>query len=214
MDTAPRVDEWAVPDLPTVQQLEELTDVLRDTLRQRGKGISTRVTYDERGGRILARGAGQERLITGEVIDWSVPDREGRTEIRRLRRFSALRRTIGAGAARLIVAESDAVRVQRPTGDIYQYLRTTYAFGWNALSGVYEAKKNPIEIISPVAVDAEVLPRLEFDAPDRLMFSVERTSPPERFDFGWQSAGESDVDGLLRRAHEYQRDALELLEDK
>lgn len=210
----PGFEGWKQQEFPLPEQLDELIELLRETVHMTGRGTKNRVSYKEVDGRIVAQVPSGELLAPGDVTDWSIPDSDAKIEIRRYRNTVGLYRTLGAGAGKLVMAETDATRIDVAGEEKYHMLRTTHIFAWNSLQGIYEARRNPIEIISRPTVDVEVLPRQEFFAPDKLMMSTERTAPSERFDFGWQPATEVDVDMLLRRVHEYQRDLVDIQDQR
>jgi hypothetical protein len=189
--------------LPEVGQMDDYIEVMREILHELGRGARTIVQYDEAGGRIIPRFAGKEFLLPGAHTEWC-EDRDSKTvEVERERRFSALYRPLGLSPAKLAVLESDSKRIKQPSGDIYHTLRTMYRFEWSAIVGVFVAQQRRFEIISNTDIDAEVLPRLEFDAPDRLIFEHARNHEEFKVDDGWQPMSETDMDLLLHRTDEY-----------
>lgn len=207
-------EQWGMgADRPTVEQIEEYHELMTEILHNQGRGV--------RLGRVGERAntrVGTEYLLPGAHTDWSIPDNKFRTHIERERRYSAsYRKDMGEAAGRLLVLESDSVRV----GDEYKTRRNFYRFGWHELMGVYEAERLPMNIISDARTDMELIAQAGGPAL-KVMFdheyTVERREPNETAGYmryvnplretvsPWETVSDVDFDGLLQRTDEYGRD--------
>lgn len=177
-------------ETPSVDQLEEYYELMRDTLHSIGRGVRVSSTYP-----------GKERLLPGFLDEFS-----GDGESMRQRSYAATMRRLGETGAVLAVAENDHILLPpNPQGGGWRYstFRALYKFSWDTRIGMYESRARVFDIISAARTDAEVLPR-RADGNDILALDHERTnSDTLRYDHGWLEVHDSDVDGLLRRTQEY-----------
>ena len=199
---------------PDVEQLMEYRDLLVDIVRQRGKGV--------RYGRLDERARtriGTEYLMPGTMTEWSIPNKKLETKVLRELRYSASMRRMGEQAGRLLVLESDSVRIQPET---FGTLRRLYRFTWDE-GEVVESEVLPIEIISSARTDAEVLPIEPFGIREALALDHEHTAiqtikeggeysrfvnPFSEFDSPWEQVSHVDFDGLLYRTDAFGKEIV------
>ena len=187
---------------PGVEQLMDYRDLLVDIVRQQGKGIRV-----ARMGELATTRIGTEYFMPGTMTEWSIPNKRLETEVVRELRYSASMRRIGEHAGRLLVLESDSVRVQPET---FGTRRNIYRFSWGDDGTVFESEVMPIEIYSSAQADAEVLQAEPYGIKDILAFDQERTAehggeysrfvnPATNYQSGWEPVDEAGFDGLLYR---------------
>lgn len=215
-------EQWgANPDMPSIEQIEEYRDLMVGIVREQGRGIRVGRPGDRARTRV-----GTEYMLPGAHTEWSIPDKKFRTKILRERRYSAsYRASVGEAASRLIVLESDSVRVD----DSFKTRRNLYRFGWHELMGVYEAEVLPVEIVCDARTDMELI-ETDFGLRATAMFDHERTiesldddktagymrsiNPMRDTESPWQAVTEVEFDGLLFRTGEFSRDLLDELNDR
>ena len=194
---------------PEIEQLMEYRALMIEIVRGQGRGIR----YARFGERARTT-PGTEYLLPGAMTEWSIPDKQYRTHIERERRFSASARGVGELAGRLLVLESDSVRV----GTLYDTKRSLYRFSWAEGVGAYEAEVMPIHIISGAQVDAEVVYKDPFGIQEVLVADHERTmelgdgenleysryiNPWREHEYPWSQVTAAEFDGLLARTDDF-----------
>jgi hypothetical protein len=192
----------------------EYRDLLVDIVHQRGKGVR----YSRVGERAPTR-IGTEYLMPGTMTEWSIPNKRLETKVLRELRYSASMRRVGEQAGRLLVLESDSVRIQPET---FGTLRRLYRFTWDE-GEVVESEVLPIEIISSARADAEVLPIEPFGIREALSLDHEHTAaqtineggeysrfvnPFSEFDSPWAPVSHVDFDGLLYRTDAFGKEIV------
>ena len=201
------MSEGEYNQIPGVDQVHEYIETMRDIMHSTSRGSRNFVRYVEKHGRTIPRFLGKEFFLPGAYTEWSEESDTGHVYINRERRYSALYRPLGLEAAKLGALESDSVRIKHSSGDVYQTLRSLYRIEWNDIVGVFVSQQRQFEIISQVDGDAEVLPRIEFDAPDKLVFEHARNHENLSYEEGWQPLTSLDMERLIFRTDEY-RNAL------
>lgn len=187
---------------PDVEQLMDYRDLLVDIVRRQGKGIRV-----ARIGELATTRIGTEYFMPGTMTEWSIPNKQLETKVVRELRYSASMRRIGEGAGRLLVLESDSVRVQPET---FGTKRNIYRFSWGDDGRVFESEVMPIEIFSSAQADAEVVEFEPYGIKDVLSFDQERTAeyggeysrfvnPSTNYQNEWEPVDEAGFDGLLYR---------------
>lgn len=201
---------------PDVEQLMDYRDLMVDIVRQQGKGVRV-----ARMGELATTRIGTEYLMPGTMTEWSIPNKRRETKVVRELRYSASMRRIGERAGRLLVLESDSVRVQPET---FGTRRNIYRFSWDEDSVVQESEVLPIEIYSSAQADAEVLHAEPYGIKDVLAIDMERTAeyggeytrfvnPATNYQEGleavaWESVDAAGFDGLLYRTDLFGREIL------
>lgn len=209
-------------DHPDVEQLLEYRDMMVNIVRRQGKGIR----YARLGETARTR-LGTEYMLPGAMTEWSIPGKDYRTHIIRDRCYSASFRPISKCAGRLLVLESDSVRVRRNSFDT---IRNMYRFTWGEEVGIYEAEVLPIKIISGAQTDFEILSKSGIDGMKELMIiDQERTAelaeqddtgyfryinPWRQEEYAWNQVSAADFDMLLSRTDEFGRAVMAKLDRK
>lgn len=210
-------DSSGVGELPDIDQLREYRDLMVSIVRQQGRGVRYARIAETAHTRL-----GTQYMLPMAVTDWSIPDRSGRTKVLRERRYSASFReeTLGTMTTRLLVLESDSVRID----DIYETRRNMYRFGWNPLVGIYEAEVLPIQVVSDARTDAEIVATqskelVTFDHehtvnsanPDETSGYFRYVNPFRETESPWQQVSDVEFDGLLQRTDEFGYDSASQL---
>ena len=196
---------------PDVEQLMDYRDLLVDIVRQQGKGIRV-----ARIGELATTRIGTEYFMPGTMTEWSIPNKKLETKVVRELRYSASMRRIGERAGRLLVLESDSVRVQPET---FGTKRNIYRFSWDEDGEVFESEVMPIEIFSSAQADAEVMQFEPYGIKDVLSFDQERTAeyggeysrfvnPATNYQNDWELVDEAGFDGLLYRTDIFGKEIL------
>jgi len=199
------------PNRPDVEQLMDYRDLLVDIVRQQGKGIRV-----ARIGELATTRIGTEYFMPGTMTEWSIPNKQMETNVVRALRYSASMRRIGERAGRLLVLESDSVRVQPET---FGTKRNIYRFSWGEDGEVFESEVMPIEIFSSAQADAEVMQFEPYGIKDVLSFDQERTAeyggeysrfvnPATNYQNDWELVDEAGFDGLLYRTDIFGKEIL------
>lgn len=195
----------------TIEQLLEYRDLMVRIVRGQGKDIRYSVHY---GSKVRTR-PNTEYLLPCALTEWSQPGYEGgKTRIERDRTYTASLRRMGEGAGRLLVIESESKLSSENT---YHTSRNAYAFAWDTLVGVYEAKVLPTELFSSAQTDFEVVTADELGVSEIAIFDHENTAAStengeyEVFenpfsDTKWNAVSATDFAELVRRTTEYGRD--------
>ncbi len=196
---------------PDVEQLMDYRDLLVDLVRQQGKGVRV-----ARLGELATTRIGTEYFMPGTMTEWSIPNKQRETKVVRELRYSASMRRIGERAGRLLVLESDSVRVQPET---FGTKRNIYRFSWDEDEEVFESEVMPIEIFSSAQADAEVMQFEPYGIKDVLSFDQERTAeyggeysrfvnPTTNYQSDWERVDEAGFDGLLYRTDIFGKEIL------
>jgi len=196
---------------PDVEQLMDYRDLLVDIVRQQGKGIRV-----ARIGELATTRIGTEYFMPGTMTEWSIPNKKLETKVVRELRYSASMRRIGERAGRLLVLESDSVRVQPET---FGTKRNIYRFSWDEDGEVFESEVMPIEIFSSAQADAEVMQFEPYGIKDVLSFDQERTAeyggeysrfvtPATNYQNDWELVDEAGFDGLSYRTDIFGKEIL------
>lgn len=201
---------------PDVDQLMEYRDLMVDIVRQQGKGVRY-----ARMGELATTRIGTEYMMPGTMTEWSIPNKKLETKVMRELRYSASLRRIGERAGRLLVLESDSVRVQPET---FGTRRNIYRFSWDENGVVQESEVLPIEIYSSAQADAEVLHVEPYGIKDVLAIDMERTAeyggeytrfvnPATNYQEGsevdaWELVDAAGFDGLLYRTDIFGKEIL------
>ena len=199
------------PNRPDVEQLMDYRDLLETIVRQQGKGIRV-----ARMGELATTRIGTEYFMPGTMTEWSTPNKQLETKVVRELRYSASMRRIGERAGRLLVLESDSVRVQPET---FGTKRNIYRFSWNEDGEVFESEVMPIEIFSSAPADAEVMQFEPYGIKDVLSFDQEHTAeyggeysrfvnPATNYQNDWELVDEAGFDGLLYRTDIFGKEIL------
>lgn len=207
------VPEFVEQDYPALEQLLEYRNLMVDIVREQGRGIR-HARYGER----APTRPGTEYMLPGAMTEWSQPDRKHRTHIERERRYSASFRRIGEYAGRLLVLESDSVRIDAS----YDTRRNLYRFGWDA-DGVQESEVLPVYIVSGTQTDVEIVLKDPLGIQELMVADHERTmaagkgdepgyfryiNPWRTVESPWEDITAARFDGLMARTDEFGRDIL------